>query len=491
MDEMAVYRDIANRTDGDIYIGVVGPVRVGKSTFIKRFMEKLVLPNIESPYTRDRAQDELPQSAAGKTIMTTEPKFIPEEAVEILVDRHARLNVRMIDCVGYVIPAAYGVMENEMPRMVRTPWSENELPFEQAAEIGTRKVINEHATIGVVITTDGSFGEIPRQEFEGAEERVVEELKKIGKPFAVVVNSADPHGEKACALAAQLKEKYGVAVLPLDCRGLESEDIACVLRAILYEFPVREIGFKLPCWFWALGEEHWYRRQVTETLKTCGERIHRIGDVSAAFEQEEEEVPVSLSVERVELGSGCAVVRVEAPSGMYYQLLGEVTGLEIRDEADLMRNMKEMAEMKEKYGRIAEAMEMLDESGYGIVSPSIEELSLEEPQIMQQNGAYGVRLRASAPSVHLIRANIQTEVSPIVGTEKQSEDLIRFLLDEFEEDPQKIWESNIFGKSLHELVSEGLNTKLNHMPEDARRKLADTLEKIINEGSNGLLCIIL
>lgn len=492
MSEYSIYKDIAERTGGDIYVGVVGPVRSGKSTFIKRFMEAVVLPNIGTGYSRDRARDELPQSAAGKTVMTTEPKFIPEEAVPVTLDGNASLRVRMIDCVGYLIPEAMGTTENGQARMVRTPWQEEPMPFADAAELGTKKVINEHSTIGMLVTTDGTIGEIPRASYIDAEERVVRELREIGKPFAVVLNSADPGSESAHALAQDLEERYGVPVALVNCLELDAEDIRQILGLVLEEFPICEVAVKLPEWTQALPASHRIRTSLCGTICACASDVSRMGEVRATYERlAENEYVGGVTVERLDMGTGKAELSLSLRDGLYYEVIGELTGLTIGGECDLIRQLQDLTETKKQFDRISDALKQVNEGGYGIVMPQVEDLHLEEPKIVKQSGGYGVRLRAAAQSIHMIRANIETEISPMVGTEQQSEDMVKYLLREFEEDPQSIWKSNMFGKSLYELVNEGLHTKLAHMPEESRKKLSQTLERIINEGSNGLICILL
>lgn len=492
MSEYSIYKDIAARTGGDIYIGVVGPVRTGKSTFIKRFMEALVIPNIAEGYGRERAKDEMPQSAAGKTVMTTEPKFIPDEAVNITVDGCANLRVRMIDCVGYIVPDALGTIENGQPRMVRTPWQEEPMPFIEAAERGTHKVITEHSTIGMLITTDGTIGEIPRESYVEAEERVVRELREIGKPFALILNSADPTSQKAVSLAYELEAKYKAPVALVSCMDLDAEDIRHILELVLHEFPVTEIGVDLPFWTNALDDNHKIKASLLLSVKECASKVTRAGDVKEAFAlMNNNEYVKSCTVESLDLGSGKAKISATLNDGLYYEVMSELTGFDIKDDKELIDLMKSLSKVKSEFDKVSEALEAANKNGYGIVMPSVEDLRLEDPEIVKQNGSYGVRLRASAQSIHMIRANIETEINPIVGTEQQSEDLVRYMLNEFEEDPVKIWESNMFGKTLYELVNEGLHTKLEHMPDESREKLAETLERIINEGSNGLICIIL
>lgn len=492
MSNNDIYCDIAKRTDGDIYIGVVGPVRTGKSTFIKKFMESLVIPNIASEYRRERAVDELPQSSAGKTIMTTEPKFIPEEAVEVTIGDKARFNARMIDCVGYIVPSAIGYIENEAPRMVITPWFDEEVPFAMAAEVGTRKVIQDHSTIGLVITTDGSISDIPREEYEEAEQRVINELNSINKPFVVLLNCVYPQSKEATQLAAELSGKYGTPVIPVNCVDLEEDDIHNILKQVLYAFPIKEINICMPKWITGLSKGHWLKNNVFDTIRSAAENVKFVRDINSVADSIAGNENISrAAVSEIDLGKGSAEIYAELKSNLFFKVLGEETGIEISGESDLMPLLKELTAVKAKYEKIENALSEVDATGYGIVMPTIDELSLEEPEIVKQGGKYGVRLKASAPSIHMMKADIVTEVSPIVGSEKQSEELVMYLLKEFEESPQKIWESNIFGKSLHELVNEGLHNKLYRMPVDARLKLQETLERIINEGCGGLICFIL
>ncbi len=492
MTEHSIYKDIAERTGGDIYIGVVGPVRSGKSTFIKRFMESLVLPNMEDGYARERARDEMPQSAAGKTVMTTEPKFIPDEAVTVKLDDTAAMRVKMIDCVGYIVPEALGTIENGQARMVRTPWSDEPMPFAEAAEMGTHKVITEHATIGMLITTDGSIGEISRESYIEAEERVVRELKAMGKPFAVILNSAHPSSDTAIELAYELEAKYGVPVALVSCIDLDAEDIRHILELVLHEFPVAEVRVRLPEWTTALEPTHKIHAALISSLRRAADSVRKIGDIRAAFEElTDNEYLREATVDEVDLGRGCATVTFHMADGLYYQVISELTGFEIDGEESLIRLLCHLSEMKAAYDKVAEALADCNEKGYGIVMPDVADMSLDEPEIVRQSGGYGVKLRASASSVHMIRANIEAEINPIVGSEQQSEDLVRYMLREFEEDPNRIWESNMFGKSLYELVNEGIHSKLEHMPEASRIKLSETLERIINEGSGGLICILL
>lgn len=492
MSEHSIYKDISVRTGGDIYIGVVGPVRTGKSTFIKRFMDSIVLPNIENEFDRTRARDEMPQSAAGKTVMTTEPKFVPDEAVTIKLDDGASLRVKMVDCVGYIVPDAIGHIEDGKPRMVSTPWSDEPMTFTEAAEMGTEKVIRDHSTIGMVVTTDGSIGEIPRESYVAAEERVIKELRELGKPFAIILNSAEPETQRSVELAYELEEKYGVPVALVSCLDLDAGDIRHILELVLHEFPISKLHISLPHWLFSLAADHPVRSAICSSVSECASKACKIGDVPSAFSALSDcEYIESVLGTETDYGTGFAEIGVKLPDSLYYSVLSSLTGFEIADEDELINLMRELALVKNKYDKVSEALEAVQTKGYGIVMPSVEEMTLEEPEIVKQAGGYGVKLRAAAQSIHMIRANIETEISPIVGTEAQSEELIRYMLKEFEEDPRSIWHSNMFGKSLYELMNEGLHTKLEHMPDDARMKLSGTLERIINEGSGGLICIIL
>lgn len=487
-----IYKDIAERTGGDIYIGIVGPVRTGKSTFIKRFMETLVLPNIDNVYRKERARDELPQSGSGRTIMTAEPKFIPEDAVSITMEDGAEFQVRLIDCVGYMIEGAVGHLEGETQRMVSTPWFPQAIPMAEAAEIGTRKVITEHSTIGIVLTTDGSVTEIPREDYVEAEERVISELKAMNKPFLLVINSAQPQSPMAKALQEELSQRYQVSTLLCNCLELQEEDIATLVKQVLYEFPIKELCLQLPAWVNALDPEHPIKETLYNAIREGAMSLKRIADVGATVDAIGQCEEISEArVLSMNLGTGEAMALLELPRALFYHTISHQSGFQIADDGDLMALLRQLSHVKASYDKVATALEEVEETGYGIVVPSIEALVLEEPEIVKQGGRYGVRLKASAPSIHMIRADIETEVSPIVGTEKQSEEMIHYLLQEFEGDSSKIWQSNIFGKSFHELVGEDLNTKVKRMPEEAREKLRDTLQRIINEGSGGLICIIL
>ena len=488
----SIYEDIAARTAGDIYLGVVGPARTGKSTFIKRFMETLVLPSIDDDYRRQRARDELPQSGSGRTVMTAEPKFVPEEAVEIAMEGGGTFSVRLVDCVGYLVPGAVGQLEDGEPRMVHTPWFPQEIPMAEAAEIGTRKVIAEHATIGIVITTDGTITDLPREAYPEAEGRVIEELKALGKPFLILLNSAHPQGEAAQKLRAKLAEQYDVTCLAVSCLELDQQAVTEIIQAVLYEFPLEELQLFLPDWVETLPTEHPIRTALFQAIRAQAGKLVRIRDVKPAVAAMGQcELVTGASVTGMKLGSGCCQARLELPRSLFYDTLSQQTGFALHSDGELLALLERLAVVQAEHQKVAAAMEEVRATGYGIVIPEAEELELEQPEIIKQGGRYGVRLRAKAPSIHMIRADIQAEVSPIVGSEKQSEDMLGFLLEEFEGAPEKIWQSNIFGRSFHELINEDLATRLKHMPEDAREKMRLTLERILNEGSGGLICIIL
>lgn len=487
-----IFRDIAERTGGDIYLGVVGPVRTGKSTFIKRFMELLVLPYIENPKERDRAKDELPQSGAGRTIMTTEPKFIPQEAVEITIREGLEMKVRVVDCVGYTVEGAQGYEDEKGPRMVRTPWFDEEVPFQEAAEVGTRKVITDHSTIGLVVLTDGTITDIPRENYLNAEERVIWELKELEKPFVIILNSTQPYAEETVELAHELEEQYKVPVLPVNCREMVEEDIMSILEEALYEFPVVEVNVNLPKWIDELEPSYWLRAQLEEAVKEAIAEVKRLRDIDQAIEKLAENQYVSnVSLKQMDLGTGMAAIDMAAQEGLFHQVLEEVTGFTVEGDHQLLKLLRELSVVKKEYDKVAFGLQEVRNTGYGVVTPTMDEMELEEPKLIKQGGRHGVKLKATAPSYHLIRANISTEITPLIGTEKQCEDLMKFIMEEFEHDPQKIWETNVFGKSLHDLVREGIQSKLYRMPENAQVKLQETLERIVNEGSGGLICIII
>ncbi len=491
-NKLKLYEDIAKRTDGDIYVGVVGPVRTGKSTFIKRFMDLLVIPNIDNSYKQERAKDELPQSAAGKTIMTTEPKFVPNEAVEIKIDNSISLKTRLVDCVGYLVNNAIGYLEDDMPRMVKTPWSDEEIPFERAAEIGTKKVIQEHSTIGILVTTDGSITDIPRADYIQAEERVVSELKELNKPFVIVLNTSNPNSEESRKLAHDLQEKYSTPVISTSCENLSLDDINKIFSSVLYEFPIERININFPRWVDNLNSTHWLKSELYSEIKDAFSDVRILKQIPERISSlNNTEIISETRLNEISLGTGEVNLTIYLLDELFYKIISEISQVPIENEGDLFSTITNLSKVKREYDKISNALDEVKSKGYGIVTPSIDELVLDEPEMVKQGSRFGVKLKATAPSIHMIRANIETEVSPIVGSERQSEELVNYLLSEFENEPQKIWESNIFGKSLHELVNEGLQSKLYHMPEEAQGKLQETLERIINEGSGGLICIIL
>lgn len=488
----SIFRDIAERTGGDIYIGVVGPVRTGKSTFIKRFMDLLVIPNITDPYDRERAVDELPQSGAGRTIMTAEPKFIPNEAVEIQIKEGLDVRVRVVDCVGYTVPGAKGYEDEEGPRMVRTPWSEEPMPFQEASEMGTRKVISDHSTIGVVVTTDGSITELPRENYLEAEARIVEELKNLGKPFVILLNSAHPNEVTTIELAQELEELYEVPVIPVDALQLSQGAIMQILEEALFEFPVTEVNVSLPKWIEELEEDHWLRKDFENAVHETISQVRRLRDIDQAIEiLSKLDIVHEVVLDSMDMGTGAAAIEMTAKEGLFYQVLNEKTGLAIEGDHDLFRIIKDLSQAKHEYDKVAEALIQVRETGYGMVNPLMSEIKLEEPELIKQGGLFGVKLRASAPALHVIRTDISAEITPLMGTEKQCADLARYITEKFQENPSQIWAYDIFGKSLHDLVRESIQSKLQTMPENTQAKLKETLNRIVNEGSGGIICIII
>ena len=492
MSDANLYADIAQRTGGAVMVGVVGPVRTGKSTFIKRFMETMVIPNIDNEYARERAKDELPQSGSGKTIMTSEPKFVPEEAVKVTLDGEVTLSVRLVDCVGYMVEGAAGQFENGEERLVATPWDENEIRMSQAAELGTHKVIAEHSTIGIVVTTDGSICGIEREKYLPAEDRVIRELKEIGKPFVVVVNSTAPRSPEAVQTAKAIRQKHGVQCLCLDCMNMAEEELRQVMYAVLEDFPVESIGFFLPDWLQALPESSALKSAVYSDIIESFSSVDKFRDMDSAVAAiaGKEEI---CGAERkgCALGEGRAYVTLTLPRELYYRSITEETGVEIRNDGELFSALSEMSTVKHEYERIREALQSVREKGYGVVLPDMEQMQLEEPKIVRQGGKYSVRLKANAPAIHLMMTNIETEVTPAIGGETASEDIINFLLQGFDGDINRIWQSNIFGKSLYDIACESLTNKICSLGDNARAKLQHTLERIINEGSAGLICILL
>lgn len=492
MEKFDIFRHIAERTGGDVYIGVVGPVRTGKSTFISRFMDLVVLPNMKDAYEKERTRDELPQSGAGKTIMTTEPKFVPGEAVEITLGENIKVAVRMVDCVGYSVPGALGYEEADAPRMVRTPWHEEEISFQRAAEIGTEKVIQEHSTIGLVVITDGSITEIQREAYIDAERRVVAELKELGKPFIVVLNSTHPEAESTRTLGEALARNYDVPVIPVDCLNMSTADIMQVLGGVLYEFPVREISVRMPEWVMELEESHPVRMSFVYAVQEAVSAIDKVRDVSTAVQilgtaKNTESATVTL----LDMGTGRVWMEVTAPKSLFYAVISEMSGLQVTGDSDVIRMMRDLTFAKREYDKVAVALEQVKATGYGIVTPFLEEIYFAEPDIIRQGNRCGVRLKAMAPSIHMIRADIKTEVTPLMGTEKQSEEFAEQIAEDFAENPSKIWETEFLGRSMQDLIREGIEAKLAHMPVHAQEKLQETLQKIVNEGSGGLICIVL
>lgn len=492
MSDQNIYADIARRTGGAVMVGVVGPVRTGKSTFIKRFMETMVIPNIDNEYARERAKDELPQSGSGRTIMTSEPKFVPEEAVSMTIDGEVQLSVRLVDCVGYMVDGAAGQFENGEERLVATPWAENEISMSKAAELGTHKVITEHSTIGIVVTTDGSICGIEREKYRAAEERVIRELQEIGKPFAVIVNSASPNSREALETAESIRHKYGAETLCLDCLNMDERDILRVMRAVLEDFPIESVGFFLPDWLEALPEKNALKSAVYTDIIESFSSIEKYRDLDRALSAIAKKEEISVA-ERSgsELGEGRTSVTLSLPRALYYRSISEETGVEIRNDGELFSALSEMSAVKGEYDRIRDALQSVREKGYGVVLPNMEQMQLEEPKIVRQGGKYSVRLKANAPAIHLMMTNIETEVTPAIGGETASEDIINFLLQGFDGDINRIWQSNIFGKSLYDIACESLTNKVCSLSENARGKLQHTLERIINEGSAGLICILL
>lgn len=488
----SIFRDIAERTGGDIYLGVVGPVRSGKSTFIKRFMDLLVIPNIKDSYDRERAIDELPQSGAGKTIMTTEPKFIPNEAIEIQIKEGLSVKVRLVDCVGYTVLGAKGYEDESGPRMVHTPWAEESMPFQEAAEMGTRKVIADHSTIGIVVITDGSVTDIPRENYLEAEARIVEELKTLGKPFVIVLNSISPNEVTTIELAQELESLYEVPVIPVDATQMSQGTIMQVLEEALFEFPVTEVNVSLPRWIEELEAEHWLRTKFEGAVHDTISQVRRLRDIDQAIEiMSKMDFVDEVVLDSMDMGTGAAAIEMTAQEELFYQVINEITGFKVEGDHDLFRLMKELSVAKVEYDKVAAALTQVRETGYGVVNPILQDMKLEEPELIKQGGLFGVKLKASAPSLHIIRTDISAELTPLMGTEKQCADLARYITEKFQENPSLIWSYDIFGKSLQELVQENIQSKLTEMPDNAQAKLKETLNRIVNEGSGGIICIII
>ena len=484
-----IYSDIARRTGGNIYIGVVGPVRTGKSTLIKRLMETLVIPNISDPNRAQRAKDELPQSGSGRTIMTSEPKFIPEEAVEILPDGASKLRIRMIDSVGYMVEGAVGAMEDDKPRLVSTSWFDQPVPLTEAAEIGTKKVMEDHASIGIVVTTDGTITDIPRPDYIEAERRAIRDIQATGKPFLTIINTRDPGGSAAHALRSYLKEEFGVEAAIADCQALDSDGITALLQDLLYNFPMREMRFRLPRWVDALEDESPVKQELYAALLDAAKAIHTLGQAEEALEPVARlEQVADLDVDSLDLATGTVHCSIRFPEKLYYETLSAKTGCQIHTDAELMKLLSELAQVKQEYDKISDALAAVKATGYGVVMPAAGEMKLEKPEVLKKGASYGVRLKAGAPSIHMIRVDIDTEINPMVGDEKQSRELIDQLTGQ---EPEKLWESNLFGKSVYELLQEGLTAKLVRTPEDVRSKFRSSLTRIVNEGAQGLICLIL
>lgn len=488
---MNLYEDISKRTKGEIYIGVVGPVRSGKSTLVKKFMESVVIPNMETGYDRERALDETPQSASGKTIMTTEPKFVPDEAVNVSIGS-SRMKVRLIDCVGYLIDGAIGATENGETRMVMTPWSKEPMEFQEAAEFGTKKVIRDHSTVGLVVTTDGTIGDIPRESYIEAEEKVIDELHEIDKPFVIILNSSMPSSKEARELALELENKYHSPVALVNANELTNEDFDGIFALLLGQFGVNQIRFTLPMYLSSIDNTHWLKQSIVNTIKEAIKNVSKIDDISKCIEAVKENCNVcGTPTVDTDLGSGEVDICISLSPELYYKTMSELCGIEINNEEELFLNIKRLAEVKREFDKFVEAIDEVNTTGYGIVLPSVEDMTLEEPETVKQSGSYGIKLKATAPSIHMIRANIEAEINPIVGTMEQSQEIVKYMLEEYEDDPTKIWQSNMFGKSLYELVCDGFRAKLDHITSDSRSRLSDTLTRVVNEGSNGLICIIL
>lgn len=492
MNNSDIYVNIAERTQGCIYAGVVGPVRTGKSTFIKRFMDLMVIPNVDNLYVKQRVLDELPQSGSGKTITTTEPKFVPAEAVTITLPHNVSFKVRMVDCVGYLVPGAVGYEEDGRARMVRTPWSDKEMTFEEAAETGTKKVITDHSTIGIAITTDGTIGDLKREAYAEAEERTVQELKLMGKPFVVIVNSTTPDSKFTIDLVKALKEKYKVPVSAVDCMKMNKQTVDGILQSALYQFPVSQIGFNMPGFMDGIEADHWIKAAVIDNIKRWAEHFEIVDDIESGIaELADGEIVTGVSIVGMNFGSGAADVDLELAPGLFYKVVEELLGEKVADDAGFFSLLREFAASKKAYDKLKDAMKQVEEKGYGIVQPKLSEMVLQEPEIFRQGNKFGIRMTAKAPSLHIIRTDITTEVAPIVGSEAQSEDLIKYLLTEFETDPTKIWDTNIFGKSLQEMVTEQMENKLSNVPENIRMKIQNSLQKISDEGRDFFICIVL
>lgn len=490
MNTFHLYKDMQARTNGEIYIGIVGPVRTGKSTFIKRFMDLLVLPNMDDAHAKERTRDELPQSASGKTIMTTEPKFVPKEAAEIRLADDVAVKVRLIDCVGYMVDGAAGHVENDQERQVKTPWFDYEIPFTKAASIGTKKVIHDHATIGIVITTDGSIGEIPREGYRQAEEKTIRELQGIGKPFIVLVNTQKPFSEEAKKVTEEVKTQYGVTAMPVNCEQLREEDIHHIMESVLFEFPVSEVQFYIPKWVEMLSRDHKIKADLLGHIKGVMQAFGEIKDAAQGISKPDSAYIETMKVEEIEMDTGCVKVQIQIADNYYYEMLSELTGTAIAGEYELISTMKQLAGLRKEYEGVKDAMDSVKMKGYGVVSPVKEEIHLDDPVIIKQGNKFGVKIRSEAPSIHMIRANVETEIAPIVGSEQQAEDLVRYIKENSETE-EGMWGTNIFGKSIEELITDGMKNKMAMINDESQVKLQDTMQKIVNDSNGGLVCIII
>lgn len=490
MEVFDVYKDIQARTGGAVYLGVVGPVRTGKSTFIKRFMDLMVLPKMDDEPARERARDELPQSASGKTVMTAEPKFVPKEAAEICLMEDVKVKVCLVDCVGYMVDGATGPMENGEERKVKTPWFEQEIPFTKAATVGTQKVIHDHATIGVVITTDGSFGELPRANYLSAEEKTIQELKSLGKPFIVLVNSQRPYSQEAKQLVEELKSRHGVAVMAVNCEQLREDDIHHIMEKVLFEFPISEVQFYIPKWVEMLSRDHKIKQEILSYVRYLLNEMHVIKDAVKGITKPENSCIEDARIDEIAMDTGCVTVRIQVAEKHYYEMLTELIGTDITNEYELVRMMKELSQMKREYEDVQDAMLSVKMKGYGVVNPRKEEIHVDEPVIIKQGNKFGVKIRSEAPSIHMIRANIETEIAPIVGSEQQANDLIRYIKDNSKSE-EGIWGTNIFGKSIEELLMDGMKNKIMTINDESQMKLQDTMQKIVNDSNGGMVCIII
>lgn len=490
MEVFDVYKDINARTNGEIYLGVVGPVRTGKSTFIKRFMDLLVLPKMTDVHSRERTKDELPQSASGRTIMTTEPKFVPKEAAEVKLMEDVSVKVRLIDCVGYMVDGAAGHIENEEERKVKTPWFDYEIPFTKAASIGTQKVIHDHATIGIVITTDGTIGDLKRENYLAAEEKTIRELQSIGKPFIVLVNSVKPYSEEAKRIAEDIEECYAVTAMTVNCEQLREEDIHRIMERVLFEFPISEVEFYIPKWVEMLSRDHRIKADLLYHVKRIMEHLSEIKDAVKGLEKTESMYISDMKVDQIRMDSGCVKIRIEVADNYYYEVLSELTGTAIENEYELIRIMKEMAGLRLEYESVKDAMESVKMKGYGVVTPRTEEIHMEEPVLIKQGNKYGVKIHSEAPSIHMIRANVETEIAPIIGNEQQANDLIRYIKDA-KDTEEGVWGTNIFGKSIEELVTDGIRNKISNINDESQMKLQDTMQKVVNDSNGGMVCIII